>query len=519
MNAQSILNVSKPFEGWKEKAEKVLYGMYPQQFETGHFNAIHVGSNKDAASNMIGGFKVHGGAVQQSALYLETPSKMFPGFVVDNKEALRPTLAVKVSDAVAALANSRVEQLVEGGLSVEEAQVKVADGISKIGYFDTKTQQFTVEPVATKALDAMLEGMRVPYWNVTQVPKVYKRPYLRGMAKRMVSSMGVPNIWADAVQIFTADYEGAARVSNVAHALPEFNTTMAGASKVGTMLSNIVNLVIDYESPHPGEQVVNGRIGNWLGSSLIADRDMFADLMLDILVNVLTYFGHPESGFEGLTQIAMRDGCYTQYDSARAPAQYLWENDGAGGGSGPVNSTVGADLLLMFNHFIADRLEEMFFLPTNIVVNCSPIMYKVFKWSQLSKVYNQNSPLTIIDSAYQSDTRMVATVATKAGNQLERKIEFCADPMLMPNTPFNATDEDLMFITFPEIQSEFENNNQLTDLVMLPELISRMVLPSAPGYREGVVRTALKRIGSLLCPVAKTVHCLTGMGINGRYTS
>ena len=112
---------------------------------------------------------------------------------------------------------------------------------------------------------------------------------------------------------------------------------------------------------------------------------------------------------------------------------------------------------------------------------------------------------------------MVATVATKAGNSLERKLEFCSDPMLMPSTPFNPTDEDLMFVTFPALQSEFENNNQLSDLVMMPELISRMVLPSAPGYREGVVRTALKRVGSLLCPVAKTVHCLTGMGVNGRF--
>ena len=90
--------------------------------------------------------------------------------------------------------------------------------------------------------------------------------------------------------------------------------------------------------------------------------------------------------------------------------------------------------------------------------------------------------------------------------------------MLMPNTPFNPTDEDLMFVTFPALQSEFEDNNRLTDLVMMPQLISRMVLPSAPGYREGVVRTALKRVGSLLCPVKGLVRVITGMGKNSRYT-
>jgi hypothetical protein len=518
MNTASILNVSKPFSGWKDKAERLLYGMYPQQFDEGRFSAIHIGANKDAAAGTNGGFKIRGDAVQQSAIYLETPSRMFPVSVIDNREALRQTVKTQVADSVAAWANSRVAQLIENGKSLEEAQARVADSVARMGYFDGKTGQYVVEPVVANVNDAMFSGMKVPFWNVTQIPKVYKRPYLRGMAERLVSSMGAPNIWADAIQIFTADYEGAARISDVARALPEFGTSMAGAAKVGTMLSHIINMVIDYESPHPGEQIVNGRAGNWLGSSLIGDRDAFADLMLDILINTLIYFGHAESGFEGLTQIATRDGTYTAYPSDKPPASYLWDNDGAGSGLGPVNATVGADLLLMFNHMIADWLEDMFFLPVDVVVNCSPIMWKVFHWSMLSKVFNQNSPLSIINTAFESDNKIVQTVATKAGNALQHKITFCPDPMLMPNTPFNPTDEDLMFVTFPTLQSEFEDNNQLTDLVMMPKLISRMVLPSAPGYREGVVRTALKRVGSLLCPVAGLVRVITGMGTNGRYT-
>jgi hypothetical protein len=492
--------------------------MYPRHFDEGRFNAVHVGANKDAAPGTMGGFKIRGDAVQNSALYLEVPAKMFPTQVVDNKEAIRPTFTTKIADSVKTWADSRVQQLVETGMTLQEAQTKVADSIPKVGYFDEKTGRYVAEPVVAQVNDSMFEGMKVPFWNVTQIPKVYKRPYLRGMAERLVSSMGAPNIWADAIQIFTADYEGAARISDVARALPEFNTSMAGASRVGTMLSNIINLVIDYESPNPGEQIVNKRNGNWLGSSIIADRDAFADLMLDILMNTLIYFGHAESGFDGLTQIATRDGTSMTYPSDRAPASYLWENDGAGNSSGTVNQTVGADLLLMFNHMIADWLEDMYFLPVDIVVNCSPIMWKVFHWSMLSKVYNQNSPLSIINSAFEADNKIVQTVATKAGNALQHKITFCPDPMLMPNTPFNPTDEDLMFVTFPKLQSEFEDNNQLTDLVMMPKLISRMVLPSAPGYREGVVRTALKRVGSLLCPVEGLVRVVSGMGTNDRYT-
>jgi hypothetical protein len=88
--------------------------------------------------------------------------------------------------------------------------------------------------------------------------------------------------------------------------------------------------------------------------------------------------------------------------------------------------------------------------------------------------------------------------------------------MLNPETPFNPSDEDLMFITFPTLQSAFDG--ETTDLVMAPVPIDKMVLPSAPGYRDGIVRTALKRIGSLLCPIRKTVHVISGMGVNARYT-
>jgi hypothetical protein len=179
--------------------------------------------------------------------------------------------------------------------------------------------------------------------------------------------------------------------------------------------------------------------------------------------------------------------------------------------------TVGADLLLMFNHLIADKMEELFFLPVNMKVTCSPILYKALKFSMLSKVYNQNSPLTIIDKAFEAGNKIQGTLVTNSGDNLYRTFELVPDPMLMPNTPFNPTDEDLMFITFPTLQSELEDGN-LVDLIMAPVPIDKMVLPSAPGFRDGVVRTGLKRVGSLLCPVAKTVHVISGMGVNSRYT-
>jgi hypothetical protein len=192
----------------------------------------------------------------------------------------------------------------------------------------------------------------------------------------------------------------------------------------------------------------------------------------------------------------------------------MWSHDGATG-STPVNMTVGADLLLMLAHFIADKMEQMHFLPMTVKVSCAPVLWKALKFSMLSKVYNQNSPLSIINNVFASGDKVVGTIATKSGDGLWSNFEIVPDPMLSAHTPFNDTDEDLMFITFPTLQSEMGDQ---TDLVMAPNLIDKMVLPTAPAYRDGQVRTALKRIGSLLCPIAGVVHIVSGMGTNKRYT-
>jgi hypothetical protein len=257
--------------------------------------------------------------------------------------------------------------------------------------------------------------------------------------------------------------------------------------------------------------------GNWLTNAVIGDRDRYANLMLTQLENMLIYFGDTESGYEGLTQIANRDGTYDFYDSALPPASYMWENDGAGTGTGTVNQTVGADLLLVLMHLIGNISEEMQFLNVEFKINVAPVLFKVLKFSMNSKIYNQDNPLSKLKVAFSSDDGIIASMSSNSLSRTESSFAILPDAMLSPNSPFNPTDEDLMFITIPTLQSALEDSG-LTDLVMQPTLIDTMVLPSAPGYRDGTVRTSLKRIGSLLAPVEKCVWVISGMGINSRYT-
>jgi hypothetical protein len=517
MNKGTLLNVPKALEGFKGKAEQYLYSQFPEMIDGGNFHSISLGRNKDGGVGDRGGYRVRGtNSLMANALFLDVPKRQIMDGILANPDLKRKSIVTRASDAVQALAIEQVSDLMAKGVDRKEAQKRVNDSITKVGYFDKKLGMFVAEPITGRAKDSVLGGMTTPYWDISRIQKVFKQPFLRGYSDTLVNKVGVPNIWADLIQIYTETFEGMARISNVGKGTGEFNTSVGVKNRTGTMLSEVINLVIDYEGPTPQEGIYGGMEGNWLTNAVIGDRDAYANLMLEQLSCLLWYFGDAETGFEGLTQIANRDGTYDFYDSAKPPAQYMWDNDGAGTGTGTVNMTVGADLLLMFNHLIADKMEELFFLPVNIKITCSPILYKVLKFSMLSKVYNQNNPLSIIDTAFEAGNKIQGTLVKRSGDDLYRTFELVPDPMLMPNTSFNATAEDLMFITFPTLQSELDPSS-LTDLIMAPVPIDKMVLPSAPGYRDGVVRTGLKRVGSLLVPVTKTVHVISGMGVNARY--
>ncbi len=522
MKTETLLNAPQNLDKFKARAEQYLYSQYPQQFDSGNIHGISIGRNKDGGVGDKGGYRLRGTqAIQQSAMFVQTPKRMIMEKILADPASKTKTIITRASDAVKMYAIESVAELVEGGTPRKDAEKRVADSMAQIGYYDKKLGTFVIERlkgrIKDRTNDSILSGLATPYWDIAQIQKVFKQPFLRGYSDVLVNEVGVPNMWADLIQIFTETFEGSARISNVARGSVEFNTSIAAKNRTHTMLSDIINLVIDYESQSPNENIVGGMPGNWLTNAVMGDRDAYANLMVDQLACLLWYFGNPESGFDGLTQIANRDGTYVFYDALLPPAEYMWDNDGAGSGTGPVNATVGADLLLVLNHMLGDMMEDLFFLPVNIKITCAPVLYKTLKFSMLSKVYNQNNPLSIIATAFEAGNKIQGTLVSKSGDGLYRTFELVPDPMLGPNTPFNATDEDLTFITFPTLQSELDENS-LTDLIMAPVPIKNMILPSAPGYRDGVVRTSLKRIGSLLCPVAKTVHVISGMGTNSRYT-
>ena len=515
MEQQRVINSTRSYEGFRKRAENLLYNLFPQSFDSGAIHGVHMGHQKDIDPGMKGGHRIPSTpSTMASALFFATADSMMNPAMIANEDAKRPTFERRVDTTLAKLASATVDSLVSKGVDKDKAEKQVLDSMSVMGWYDKSKNTFVVERIASQVNDSILTGMTTPYWNISVIQKVFKQPFLEGYANKLISPQSVPNIWADLVQIFTASYEGQGRISSVSKGIGEHNTSVGVKNRVNTMISEVINLVIDYESPTPNELHVVSQQGNFLGGQLIGDRDAYANLMLRTLKNNLYYYGTDD--FDGLYQIADRDiavpgAIPSMWTYDGTPLNDIWDTDMQ---SSTPGLTTGATIVKAFTYIFGEIMESLNFMPKAVRIACSPTVYKVLKFVLTSDAFVQKSPLSFINSAFEFGNKIIGTMATKGLDAGWSSFELMPDPMLAAQTPGNPNDTDLMFITFPEWQSALEPDN-LTGVIIAPVLVESMILPSAPGYRDGTVRSAMTRIGSILAPVERSVFCIKGFGTQG----
>jgi hypothetical protein len=121
-----------------------------------------------------------------------------------------------------------------------------------------------------------------------------------------------------------------------------------------------------------------------------------------------------------------------------------------------------------------------------------------------SDIYNPMNPLTIIADNFK-DSFVVSSSEFGKGVSQYRLV---SDPFCAANTPWNTQASDLMFITFPTLKSALD---PIESSVIAPVAIENFILPSFP-QRDGLQRTMLKRMGSLIAPVTGTIKIVRGFG-------
>jgi len=507
-----IIKAAPRFSGFAEKAGAFLEGNYQGQMDAASCR-FFIGSNKDSAPGHDAGYRITGMARNATPLYMELPDKILARSMIANAEAVMggQSFTNRVSDSAKSFIQDAISGAMSKGKTFDEAKRAVYANIPLVGYRDPKTREMVATPFIKGVNDADIINMQVPFWNITYLNKIFKQPMLTGYAKHLVTEVGVPNVWADAVSIWTMSFEGMARIANVAKTTGQHNINEASKVRTHQMISEFVNMVADFETS-PADQIYSGLAGNPLTAAAIGENEKYTRFMLEQLHNALIYFGDGAAGFDGLAQLTAE----IQWDDA--PFEYIYEDES--------NVTKGADMLEKLNYLIGGWLEELNFLPTKVRICCSPTLYKCLKWSLTSKVYNQSSPLKFINEAFdQNGNKFMSTTPVKQMDNFQRVYEFCSDPMLAATdaakgivNPFNQDDTDLMYVTFPEFHSDMADTG-LTDVVMAPVAFENMVLPYFYGNsRDGQGRTMIKRIGSILCPVEGAVKIIRGIGKNPNWT-
>lgn len=486
-----FIHSSKPFKSFGEKAESFLAQTYPAMVDN-NIRGIHIGRNKDSSAGDRSGYRVTGMNAQAGGGYLEVPDKILPINKIANPEnAGKETFQTRVADSTKQFITEERARLMGAGMSEDDADKRVRDSLEVYGYYDPKVGKYVAEPVAKRNRDSLLSSLSHPYWNTSYTNKVFKQPFIAGSARNLVDVIGVPNVWADALVMFAETFEGMARISGVANTNGEHNDSAPVRNRFEQLVSEFVNIVVDYETGYH-EGMVAGQPGNFLTSMGMGDREKYGRLMLEQLKNALWLFGAPEAGFDGLSQLASED------TYSGDPLQEIWEGSSATKGALAVTS-----LLTM----IGEMQEALSFLPTSVRINVSPTVYKVLKWTMQSDVYNPTNPLKIVSDNFK-DTAVLRPSESGFGTGIDT-FTLVSDPFCAAQTPWNANDSDLMFITFPTVKSAMED---LDSLVMAPVAIENFMLPYFP-QRDGLQRTMMSRLGSLIAPVTGTVKIVRGYGV------
>lgn len=470
---------SKGFQNFASKIERDLENRYPNIM--GRIENVSIGRNKDPSSGSGGGFKL-GAPMMKAGVFMNADSFQRRSYYAN------PQI-----EAVRIESPAPVVKYIKDSIASGKTEEQVKKELQTMMYFDSKAGQYVIVPTVNglpgATADSLLGGTAIPYWNIGFLNRIFKQPFSRSYAKNLVSVEGFNNPWADAVAVFKESFEGFGRISNVARGNFEQNNSNPVSNEMGQIMTDIVNLAVDYESSIEEQMRANGQVGNFLSPIAFGDRERYANMVLERMHDALILFGNAEAGVDGLLDVAT--GGVVAYTGT--PFNDIVVD--------PAETTKGSKIVEALNEIIQEFLRENLYMPREIRINVSTYVMKAMTATTYSQGFNPSSPMEVIKGRFDSQNSI-------GGGLQSCSWTMVADPMLDPNTPFNPNNHDLFVITVPSVSSALEDQQ---GLVIAPEVLKQFIVP--PLYqRGGMLYTMYKRVGGIIAPVENTVRVYSGVG-------
>ena len=334
----------------------------------------------------------------------------------------------------------------------------------------------------------LIAAQAISPWNASLFPELFKQPLLYSHARDLVKRMGGTRPWAQVQNLALAAYSGWSLVGGagtVASNLKQ-NVNVQG----GMMSSAIINIKVFYNFNIEETERVKDGDDSPFGGELMKLKPIYAQYVVDMTTDLLTYYGNDETNTLGLLDVNGE----TTWDG---PTLEEIANDSS-------IKNKGYAMYMALSKAITRMMNNSQNKFDIIRVAMSPKAYNFLTSVPYSEEFEAKSALAIFDENFNAGV-------TKNGSK--PKVEFFADPLLSANTEFNPSDSDKLVITAPEIGAG--PNDEKQDLILLGVPLENFVYPVYPnGYDQQ--HCTLRRFAGVFCPVDIAVACYTGFGTTKR---
>lgn len=330
-----------------------------------------------------------------------------------------------------------------------------------------------------------LAGQAISPWNASYFSKIFKQPLLYSHARDMVKRDAGTNPWGEVMNLQTAAYSGWAQLGGA-------GTVAANLKKninvqAGLMTAQIINIKVYFNYTTEEMQRATGGNGSPFAGQLMAEKPKYAQYVLDMITDYLTYYGNDETNTIGLFDVN---------------GETTWAEDTLAEISADTsNTTQGSTMYKALASAVRKFMDDAYNKFDIVRVAMAPAAYNLLTSTPYSDNYEAKAPLAIFKENFEAGM-------TKDGGKV--KIEFYSDPLLAANTVFNDDGLDRLVITAPEIGAGPNDDKQ--DLVLLGIPLENFAYPVYPNSYDQQ-HCVLRRFAGVFAPVSQAVKVYAGFGV------
>lgn len=358
---------------------------------------------------------------------------------------------------------------------------------TKIGKYDMVVSRSGIKTSYTGDGAADLIGMQaISPWNASFFPEIYRQPLLYSHARDLVKRKAGSNPWGETQALQLAAYSGWGQLNNAGTvgANLKKNVNVQG----GMMVNNIINIKVYFNFTMEEMQRAEGDNGSPFANSLMVEKQRYAQYVIDMITDYLTYYGNTETDTPGLFDV---NGITT------------WGSDSLSKiAADSSNTNRGSTMYAKLSNAITDFMGASYNKFDIVRVAMSPTAYNLLTSTPYSDVYNPKSTLAVFAENFEAGV-------TKSGSK--PKIEFYSDPLLAEGTDFNTSGSDRMVITAPEVGAGPQDEQQ--DILLLGVPLENFVYPVYPNSYDQQ-HAVLRRFSGVFAPVEKAVKVYSGFGVS-----